>query len=128
MVLVRVGLHWLRMVVEETVPSPPVRLIENQSADMLNPSRKVGVSTTPPEMVRATSGLRLRLPVRRVMYVTLCWVLGSLVELVLTVAGENRSLSCGARMSTGQVVRSLMSSVTWLLAPSFQVSINPEVE
>src|ERR1700722_15397206 len=51
-----VGLHWARMVVAATVPRPLLRLMEYQSAEKLKPSRKDGVSTTPPEIVRAISG------------------------------------------------------------------------
>src|SRR4051812_2950000 len=111
-----------------TVPSSPVTLIEYQSDEMLSPSMKLGVSTTPPEMVRATSGFRFGLPVKRVTAKTEARVLGSVVAEELTEPGVNRSLNCGARMSTDQVVRSLMSSVTWLVAPNFQVSTRPEVE
>ena len=55
-------------------------------------------------------------------------ILGSRALPVLTLAGANRSWTVGARISTDQVVRSLMSSMTWLVKPSFQVSTRPEVE
>jgi len=41
---------------------------------------------------------------------------------------ENSSDRLGARMSVDQVTRSLMSSLTWLVPPSFQVSTGPLVE
>src|SRR6266446_491424 len=100
------ALHWVTMVVADTEVSPPVRLMEYQSADRLRPGIKVGVSTAPPEMVRATSGRRLALPEVTVFSETVAWVLGSLAVLTATEPGENRSGNWGARMSTDQVVRS----------------------
>ena len=50
----------------------------------------------------------------------------SLAALVLVlVAGSEIK---GARMSSDQVARNLISSVTWLVRPSFQVSTTPLVE
>src|SRR5580704_15665439 len=99
------------MVAVAMVAISPVILIEYQSADRLRPSTQCGVSTTPPEMVRATSGTRLVLPVT---LVKTCWVipvLGSLMEPLLIEAGLNNSVSEGARISTDQVVRSFTSSL-----------------
>src|SRR5471032_3445530 len=91
-VLAWVGLHWFRMVAVAMVAISPVTLIEYQSADMLNPSRKVGVSTTPPEMVRAISGTRLMLPVTLVKTCWLTPVLGYLMLPLLIEAGLNSSV------------------------------------
>src|ERR1700685_872167 len=128
MVLGLVGLHWFKMVVVDKVAISPVRSIEYQSAETVRPGIKVGVITTPPEIVRATSGTRLGLPTTTPASTTVRPVFGSAVVPVLIEPWVNNSLSPGARMSTDQVVRSLMSSLTWLVAPNFQVSTRPEVE
>src|SRR5258708_7455976 len=54
-----------------------VKLIEYQSAETVRPSTQCGVRTTPPEMVRATSGTRFGLPVIVVKPLTVLPVLGS---------------------------------------------------
>src|SRR5581483_6879769 len=95
----------------------PVMLKLYQSTEKLNPGRNVGVSTTPPVMVRATSGARVGLPSTLLMMDTLLPVLGSMALPVLTLAGANRSWTVGARISTDQVARSLISSLSWLIAP-----------
>src|SRR5579883_1683055 len=74
-----------------TVAIWPVMLILYQSTERLKPGRKVGVSTTPPEMVRATSGARVGLPSTLLMIETCFPVLGSMALPVLTLAGANRS-------------------------------------
>src|SRR6266699_3334040 len=104
MVLGRVGLHWATMVAADTLVISPVRLMLYQSADRLRPGRKVGVRTIPPEIVRAVSGLRLGLPVVTALIGTEAWVLGSRALWLALLPGENRSVNCGARMSTDQVV------------------------
>src|SRR6185312_10823522 len=106
----------------------PVMLMLYQSTEKLVPGRKVGVSTIPPEMVRATSGASTGLPSTLLMMGTDLPVLGSVALPVLTLAGANRSWTVGARISTDQTERSLMSSLSWLVKPSFQVSTRPEVE
>src|SRR4051812_40283977 len=106
----------------------PVMLRLYQSSEKLNPGRKVGVSTMPPEMVRTTSGASVGLPSTLLMIDTVLPVLGSTALPVLTLAGANRSCTVGARISTDQTERSLMSSLSWLVKPSFQVSTRPEVE
>src|ERR1700742_4705686 len=111
MTLGRFGLHWARMVFMLTLAICPVRLIEYQSAERLKPSKKVGVKTMPPEVVRAISGTRAGLPVVVVIMDTVAWVLGSTTVAPLLAPGLNNSASMGARMSTDQVVRSLKSSV-----------------
>src|SRR6185503_17058447 len=99
-----------------------------QSTEKVNPGTQCGVSTMPPEMVRATSGLSVGLPSTLLMIDTCALVLGSLTLPVLTLAGANRSWTEGARISTDQTERSLMSSLSWAMKPSFQVCTPPEVE
>src|SRR5258706_14973502 len=106
----------------------PVMLMLYQSSEKLNPGSQVGVRTTPPEMVRATSGARVGLPSTLLMIDACLPVLGSMTLPVLTLAGANSSWIEGARISTDQVLRSLTSSISWLMKPSFQVSTRPEVE
>src|SRR5579871_5084448 len=105
-----------------TVAISPVRLMLYQSNETVSPGTQRGVSTTPPEIVRATSGASVGLPSTLLMMDTVAPVLGSVALPVLTLAGANRSWTVGARISTDQTERSLMSSMTWLVKPSFQVS------
>ena len=51
-----------------------------------------------------------------------------LVILLEVNLDANRSWTEGARMSTDQTERSLISSMSWLVKPSFQVWTPPEVE
>src|ERR1022692_3310605 len=115
MVLAAVGLHWFKMMAVEMVAIPPVRLIEYQSAETVRFGIKVGVITTPPETVRATSGNRLGLPCTTPASITVRLVFGSLVVPVLIEPWVNNSFSPGARMSTDHVPRNLKSSSTWLV-------------
>src|SRR5579863_804753 len=74
-----VGLGWveshaaMRLDVD-MVEISPVRLMEYQSADRLRPGIKLGVSTTPPEMVRAISGTRQGLLPVMTPTVTVAWL------------------------------------------------------
>ena len=47
---------------------------------------------------------------------------------VASTPGEKSSEICGARMSSDQLVRNRISSVSWETRPSFQVSTKPLVE
>src|SRR3954469_23822656 len=106
----------------------PVKFKLYQSNEKVNPGTQCGVSTMPPEMVRATSGLRVVLPSTLLMIDWVRPVLGSAALPVLTLAGANRSWTVGARISTDQTERSRMSSLSWAMKPSFQVWTPPEVE
>src|SRR6185295_4148673 len=111
-----------------TVAIWPVMFKLYQSSEKVNPGIQCGVSTMPPEMVRATSGASTGLPNTLLMIDTVAPVLGSVALPVLTLAGANKSWTEGARMSTDQTERSLISSISWLVKPSFQVWTPPEVE
>src|SRR5579859_3127183 len=111
-----------------TVAIWPVKFKLYQSSEKVNPGIQCGVRTTPPETVRATSGASVGLPNTLLMIDADNPVLGSVALPVLTFAGANRSWTVGARISTDQTERSLMSSLSWLVKPSFQVWTPPEVE
>src|ERR1044072_8086036 len=110
---------------------PPCRVIEYQSKDICRFSIQCGVKTIPPDTVVACSGCSRGLPA----WSWRTWKVGLpgpggywTPDWVLTRMGENNSPIPGARMSDDRLVRSLMSSLTWLVAPIFQVSTRPLVE
>src|SRR5205085_1662270 len=82
-----------------------------------------GVKTMPPDTVVACSGTSSGLPAWswRTWKVGLPGVGGYCTpDWVLTRMGEYNSPMPGARMSEDRVVRSLMSSLSWLVALMFQ--------
>src|ERR1700685_3927011 len=96
-------LHSDRAAVPPTEVIAFLMLIEYQSAETLNPAIKDGVSTTPPEMVVANSGVRLGLATPWVWMGTDMPVLGSTAWADAIPPGENNSCRAGALMSNDQV-------------------------